>query len=102
VPPHRLRPLLPLFRLASSKFPNWSHIPVTSSNQRHVMLKDRRFYKCALVAEDLLKASKEDGLVANTKKTTFMFVTSECNAGQYHSTQATSKSFHNMIKLKYV
>ena len=54
------------------------------------MLKDRHFYKCVVAAEALLKASKEFGLVANDKKTKFMFVTSECNSGQYHSTQATN------------
>jgi len=66
------------------------------------MLKDRHFYKCVVVAAALLKVSKEVGLVANDKKTKCMFITSECNAGQYHSTQATSKSFHNMVKLKYL
>jgi len=43
------------------------------------------------MAQALLKASKEVGLVASAKETKYMSVTSECNAGQYHSTRTTNK-----------
>jgi hypothetical protein len=66
------------------------------------MQQKRHSYKCVVAAEALLKACKEVGVEANAKKTKYMSVPPEWNAGQYHNTETNNKSSHNTVKLKYL